>query len=229
MVPMYRFSPRYGHDPGSIKPSQLNDKLISSFCDAVGGATREKAISILQLCNWNIDQAVGCYLDGFSEDDISTAVDMRMIGTRGLPSLMEVDPTEPERLLKKAGEENAAVAILGLASSQVDGKAVEEDSRTESFPDPVAFQDRIILGPRAARTTITITIILADGRSVNIPFRSNQTVRDIRDAIDELTPGSDRNYSLQSMAGVDYMDSNITVHEISAGRSTTLLQIYLNP
>ncbi|XP_010413919.1 PREDICTED: uncharacterized protein LOC104700152 [Camelina sativa] len=211
------------------QPSQLNDKLISSFCDAVGGATREKAISILQLCNWNIDQAVGCYFDGFSEDDISTAIDMRMIVTRGLPSLMDVDPTEPERLLKEAGVENAVVAILGLASSQVDGKAVEEDSSTETFPDPVAVQDRIVLGPRAARTTITITIILADGRSVNIPFRSNQTVRDIRDAIDELTPSNDKDYFLQSMAGVDYMDSNITVHEISAGRSTTLLQIYLNP
>ncbi|XP_019101338.1 PREDICTED: uncharacterized protein LOC104789045 [Camelina sativa] len=199
------------------QPSQLNEKLISSFCDAVGGATREKAIYILQLSNWNIDQAVGCYFDGFD------------IGTRGLPSLMDVDPTEPERLLKEAGEESAAVAILGLASSQVDGKAVEEDSSTETFPDPVAFQDRIVLGPRAGRTTITITIILPDGRSVNIPFRSNQIVRDIRDAIDELTPDNDRDYFLQSMAGVDYMDSNITVHEISAGRSTTLLQIYLNP
>lgn len=116
-----------------------------------------------------------------------------------------------------------------LFCHNIKGKAVEEYSSTETFHDPVAIQDRIIVGPRAGRTTITITIVLADGGSVNIPFRSNQTVRDIRDAIDELTPYNDRDYFLQSMTGVDYMDSNITVHEISTGGSTTLLQIYTNP
>jgi len=96
----------------------------------------------------------------------------------------------------------------------------------ETFPDPVAYQDRIIVGPRAGGTTITLTILLANTRSVNIPFRSNQTVRDIRDAIDELTPDYEKDYILQSMAEVVYMDPDITVHEISTG-STTLLQIYL--
>lgn len=33
---------------------------------------------------------------------------------------MEVDPTKSERSLEEAGKENAAVAILGMASSQVD-------------------------------------------------------------------------------------------------------------
>lgn len=97
----------------------------------------------------------------------------------------------------------------------------------ETFPDHVAYQDRIVVGPQAAGSTITITIILANGRLVNIPFRSNQTVRDIRDAIDELTPDDDKDYFLRSGAEVDYKDPDITVHEISTGGDTTLLQIYL--
>ncbi|CAE6026393.1 unnamed protein product [Arabidopsis arenosa] len=300
-----------------VQLSQFNNERISSFSNVVGGATREEAIDCLKLCNWDVDQAVGFYMDRFSKD-LSMAIAMSSKDNRGLPlpsqsqfqaslgyfkegstsssmevdpteserslqgtgeenhavdgfsehelsaaianslkesrevplpsielpsqsqfqaslgylkegstsSLMEVDPTESERSLEEAGKENAAVAILGMASSQVDGEGVEKDSSMETFPDPVAYQDRIIVGPRAAGTTITITIVLADGRLVNIPFRPNQTVRDIRDAIDELTPDFDKDYILQSGAAVDYMDPDITVHEISTG-DTTLLQIYL--
>ncbi|XP_023639452.1 uncharacterized protein LOC17887927 isoform X1 [Capsella rubella] len=238
--------------------SQL-DELISQFRSVADGASREQAIYTLQICNWDVTQAIGCYMDGFSkdEDDISAAIAMSLEENRGLPlsstglpsqsqfeaslgywnegeigstsSSMGVDSTESERSLEEAGEVNSALAIPGMVSSQVDGKAVEEDSSTETFRDPVDIQDRIILGPRAARTSVTITINLADGRSVDIPFRPNQTVRDIRDAIDELTPEDDRDYFLQSMAGVYYMGPNITVHEISTGRSTTLLQLYYAP
>ncbi|CAL9235334.1 unnamed protein product, partial [Arabidopsis halleri] len=298
--------------------SQSNYERISSFSNVVGGATREEAIDCLKLCNWDVDRAVGFYMDrfskaiamsskdnrglplpsielpsqsqfqaslgyfkegstsslmevdrteserslqeaaeenpvlhGFSEHEMSAEIAMSLKENRELPlpsielpsqsqfqaslgylkegstsSLMEVDPTESERSLEEAGKENAAVAILGMASSQVDGEGVEKDSSMETFPDPVAYQDRIIVGPRAAGTTITISIVLADGRLVNIPFRSNQTVRDIRDAIDELTPDYDKDYILQSGAEVDYMDPDITVHEISTG-DTTLFQMYL--
>ncbi|XP_020873260.1 uncharacterized protein LOC9298937 isoform X1 [Arabidopsis lyrata subsp. lyrata] len=190
-------------------------------------------------------------LHGFSEHEMSAEIAMSLKENRELPlpsielpsqsqfqaslgylkegstsSLMEVDPTKSERSLEEAGKENAAVAILGKASSQVDGEGVEKDSSMETFPDHVAYQDMIVVGPQAAGSTITITIILANGRLVNIPFRSNQTVRDIRDAIDELTPDDDKDYFLRSGAEVDYMDPDITVHEISTG-DTTLLQIYL--
>ncbi|KAG7638296.1 putative UBA-like superfamily protein [Arabidopsis thaliana] len=233
------------------QPSLLKNEWISSFCEAASTATREEAIYCLKVCNWDVHRAIGFYMEDFSEHQTSVAVNMSLKENRKLPlssielpsqsqfeaslgylkegstsSLLEVDPTELKRSLEEAGEENAAVAIPRMTSSQVDGKGIEEDSSMETFPDPVAYQDRIIVGPRAGGTTITLTILLANTRSVNIPFRSNQTVRDIRDAIDELTPDYEKDYILQSMAEVVYMDPDITVHEISTG-STTLLQIYL--
>lgn len=67
------------------QPSQLNNKLISSFCDVVGGATREEAIYYLNLGNCNVDQAVGFYIDGVSEDEMSVAMAMSFTANRGLP------------------------------------------------------------------------------------------------------------------------------------------------
>ncbi|KAF2567290.1 hypothetical protein F2Q68_00024602 [Brassica cretica] len=120
-------------------------------------------------------------------------------------------PTETQKSLEEAGEGDVTVAIPGMVSSQVDGKAVEEGSSTETVPDP-----------------IMITISLADtsGASLELPFRSDQTVRDIRNAIDQRYPNNDRGYFLESGDGLRYMDWNVTVYRVTRGDSTTLLQIY---
>ena len=91
------------------------------------------------------------------------------------------------------------------------GEAVEEGSSTETVPDP-----------------ITVAIRLADGigTTLELPFRSDQTVSDIRNAIDQRYPNNDRGYFLQSGDGVDYMDWNVTVYRVTRGESTTLFQIY---
>lgn len=61
-----------------------------------------------------------------------------------------------------------------------------------------------------------ISIRLADGigTTLELPFRSNQTIRDIRNAIDQRYPDNDRGYVLQSGDGVDYMDWNVTVYRV---------------
>lgn len=84
------------------------------------------------------------------------------------------------------------------------GKAVVDDSSTE---------------------TITVTIVLAKEESVELSFRSDQTVRDIRNAIDERTPDNNRDYYLQTM-DADCRDLNATVGKILKGDSKSLYQIF---
>lgn len=99
----------------------------------------------------------------------------------------------------------------------------------ETFHDPLTIQDRTSVEHQVAPTTITLTIYLHDGGSVipvDIPFRSDQTVRDIRNAIDERTPDNDRDYYLQSVGGEDdCKDMNATVGKICKSGFTTLHQV----
>ncbi|ESQ51891.1 hypothetical protein EUTSA_v10017728mg [Eutrema salsugineum] len=62
-----------------------------------------------------------------------------------------------------------------------------------------------------------------------IPFRSDQTVRDIRNSVEALSPAANnRDYYFKSDTGVEYKDLNTTVHTITSGSrgSTTLHQLY---
>ncbi|ESQ51893.1 hypothetical protein EUTSA_v10017579mg, partial [Eutrema salsugineum] len=228
-----------------------NEQLIRSFQVVAVGTTREVAIAYLEACGWDVDQAVSFCIEGSSVEEAYSASIMSLMKTKdalhslkgSLPSQSQFEascsqigsssssinacPTETQVSREEAGEDKVTVAIPGMGSSHVDGNAVEEVSSTETFPDPFAIQDRTIVGAPTAPTTITVSIVLADdgsGASIDLPFRSNQTVRDIRNAIDERTPENDRDYYLQSMTGVEYKDMDTTVHRINQGGSTILLQ-----
>lgn len=98
----------------------------------------------------------------------------------------------------------------------VKDKDVEEDLGTELSPVPIT-----------TTTTIELEIILDVGGSgiqVWIPFRSDQTVRDIRKRIDWFRPNDKRDYYLKSDTGVEYRDLDTTVHIITSGsRGSTIL------
>ena len=102
------------------------------------------------------------------------------------------------------------------------GKAVEEGSSTEIVPDD--NRDRTTV------ESIMITISLADtsGASLELPFRSDQTVRDIRDRIAWFRPEDKKDYYLKSDTGVEYRDLDTTVHRITSGSfgSKILHQLY---
>ncbi|KAL0666999.1 hypothetical protein Bca4012_029703 [Brassica carinata] len=174
--------------PPESLPDEIKEERIASF-SSMTGETRHVAKVYLEKFMWNLDQAIDYFFE---------------------PS----DPSETQKSLEVAGEGDVTVAIPGMASSQVDGKAVEEGSSTETVPDPFANRDRrTTVETQAAPSTITLTINLADtsGASLELPFRSNQTLRDIRNAIDQRYPDNDRGYVLQSGDGVDYMDWNVTL------------------
>ncbi|EFH55687.1 hypothetical protein ARALYDRAFT_902370 [Arabidopsis lyrata subsp. lyrata] len=238
-----------------IQPEQLPPKIeeqssgsnavkIKDFCDIVG-AHPDVAVAYLDRCKWHVQEAINYFMDegirpttGFSEDVTSNPP----VPLIGLPSqsqfqafrsssssLMNIDPTETEESLRESSDESVTIPNLPMVSSQVNGKAAEEDSSMETFHDPLTIQDRTSVEHQVAPTTITLTIYLHDGGSVipvDIPFRSDQTVRDIRNAIDERTPDNDRDYYLQSVGGEDdCKDMNATVGKICKSGFTTLHQV----
>ncbi|KAL0667000.1 hypothetical protein Bca4012_029704 [Brassica carinata] len=80
-------------------------------------------------------------------------------------------------------------------------------------------------------STVELEIILNDGESgiqVWILFRSDQTVRDIRDRIAWFRPEDKKDYYLKSDTGVEYRDLDTTVHRITSGSfgSKILHQLY---
>ena len=80
-------------------------------------------------------------------------------------------------------------------------------------------------------TTVELEIVLNDGESgvqVWILFRSDQTVRDIRDRIAWFRPEDKKDYYLKSDTGVEYRDLDTTVHRITSGSfgSKILHQLY---
>ncbi|CAF2096003.1 unnamed protein product [Brassica napus] len=173
-------------------PDEIKEELIASFSSTTG-ETRQVAKVYLEQYMWDLRQAVDSFFEHSDSEKQTSALNNR-------------DPQ-----LEEAGEGDVTVAKPGMASSQADGKAVEEGSSTETVPDP-----------------IMITISLADtsGVSLELPFTSDQTVRDIRNAIDQRYPNNDRGYVLESGDGVRYMDWNVTVYRVTRGESTTLFQIY---
>ncbi|XP_048636706.1 uncharacterized protein LOC111215588 [Brassica napus] len=226
--------------------SLKQDELIDIFVDAADGVvTRDIATIYLKASNWNIEQAFSCLVeedkttpvqeDSQEVETGSSSRDLPLPSMGSLPSQSQFEssyvssgPTETQKSLEEAGEGDVTVAVPGMASSQVNDKAVEEGSSAETVPDPFANRDRTTVETQAAPSTIMITIRLADGigTTLELPFRSNQTISDIRNAIDQRYPDNDRGYNLQSMDGVDYMDWNVTVYRVTRHDSRTLMQIY---
>ncbi|CAN6849967.1 unnamed protein product [Brassica oleracea] len=121
-----------------------------------------------------------------------------------LPSQSQFDdsyvssgPTETQKSLEEGGEGDFTVAIPGMASSQVDvcnPSLPLEGSSAETVLDPFANRDRrTTVETQTAPSTIMISIRLADGigTALELPFRSNLTIRDIRNAIDQRYPDND--------------------------------------
>lgn len=84
--------------------------------------------------------------------------------------------------------------VILICQKKLKGKAVEEDS---------------------SKKTITIEIIFSDFTAVEIPFRPDQTVRDIRNAIEVRRPDISGDYYFFSKGAVEYRDLNTSVHKIS--------------
>ncbi|XP_013637642.1 PREDICTED: uncharacterized protein LOC106343062 [Brassica oleracea var. oleracea] len=231
----------------STVPFQLAQKRINHFHDVVSAASSKAVIDCLNDCKGDVDAAIlyfddvyskknstECLPHGVKEARIASFSSMtratRQVAQAYLEKYMwdldqaidyffEPSDSETQKSLEEAGEGDVTVAKPGMASSQVDGKAVEEGSSTETVPDD--NRDRTTV------ESIMITISLADtsGASLELPFRSDQTVRDIRNAIDQRYPNNDRGYVLESGDGLRYMDWNVTVYRVTRGESTTLLQI----
>ncbi|CAN7010127.1 unnamed protein product [Brassica oleracea var. botrytis] len=231
----------------STVPFQLAQKRINHFHDVVSAASSKAVIDCLNDCKGDVDAAIlyfddvyskknstECLPHGVKEARIASFSSMtratRQVAQAYLEKYMwdldqaidyffEPSDSETQKSLEEAGEGDVTVAKPGMASSQVDGKAVEEGSSTETVPDD--NRDRTTV------ESIMITISLADtsGASLELPFRSDQTVRDIRNAIDQRYPNNDRGYVLESGDGLRYMDWNVTVYRVTRGESTTLFQI----
>ncbi|KAG7638298.1 UBA-like superfamily [Arabidopsis thaliana x Arabidopsis arenosa] len=231
-----------------IQPEQLplnKEEIIKQFCEIVG-LHPDVAVAYLERCQWSLQVAIDYFMnEAYFTEDVTSNPPLPLIGLpsqsqfqasgSSFSSLTNIDPTD------------FTVANLPMASSQVDQPryisldglsldvaffVVEEDLSTETFLDPQAIQGWTSVGHEAAPTTITLTIYLDDGGSVTpvyIPFRSDQTVRDIRNAIDELTPANNRYYDLRSVGGEDdCRDMNATVGKICKSGSTTLHQVFHN-
>uniref|UniRef100_M4CIP9 CCHC-type domain-containing protein n=1 Tax=Brassica campestris TaxID=3711 RepID=M4CIP9_BRACM len=139
-----------------------------------------------------------------SHRSISRITNMGLIENRdpplpsmgSLPSQSQFDdsyvssgPTETQKSLEEGGEGDFTVAIPGMVSSQVD-----EGSSAETVLDPFANRDRrTTVETQTAPSTIMISIRLADGigTALELFFRSNQTIRDICNAIDQRYPDND--------------------------------------
>ncbi|KAJ4891511.1 ubiquitin-associated (UBA)/TS-N domain-containing protein-related [Raphanus sativus] len=222
------------------------DVLIDLFVEAADGEiTKDVAEIYLKFNNWEIDKAFSCLMAEQNPTQVQAPQEGGETGSSssdpplpsmGLPSQSQFEssyvssgPTETQRSLEEAGGEgDVTVAVPGMTSSQIHGKAAEEGSSTETVPVPFANQDSTTVETQTAPSTIVMTIHLSHkpGTLLELPFRSDQTVRDIHNAIDQRYPDIDRGYVLRSMDGEDYMDWDITVYRVSTGDSTFLLQVY---
>lgn len=98
----------------------------------------------------------------------------------------------------------------------------DKDVEEELSPAPITT---------TTTSTVELEIILDDGESgvqVWILFRSDQTVRDIRNRIAWFRPEDKKDYYLKSDTGVEYRDLDTTVHRITSGSfgSKILHQLY---
>ncbi|XP_023639515.1 uncharacterized protein LOC17887727 [Capsella rubella] len=198
--------------------SELRAENIKSFCD-VTNAPPEVAEVYLGQCKWRVQDAINSFMDECFGNSNTQRISMGQSSSKSQfqasksssSSFMNVDPTETEgSILKKASDEGVPVAIPPLASSQVDvklkGKAVEEDSRTD---------------------TITINFTFHDGTEANLPFRLDQTVRDIHSAIEARRPYDRSDFFLMSKSSDDCKGANMDtpVAKFCKG-STSFMQVY---
>ncbi|CAN8315810.1 unnamed protein product [Cochlearia groenlandica] len=174
---------------------QVEVESLESFREVAPEATTEEALKCLTDHRWNVAEAILSYY------------------------------------AKKSNEKD----IHGTARpSQVDqnlkGNADDKDASMELYNVPITTQDSMIVGPRSARNTTVFTISLLDDDGytlipIEIPFRPDQTVGDIRDALEDFREEK-RDYYFVSDNGEVYSDPNITVQTILADGYTTLRQLY---
>ncbi|KAG2289234.1 hypothetical protein Bca52824_048838 [Brassica carinata] len=112
-------------------------------------------------------------------------------------------------------------------STEADGTPSAEE---ENGKDKDVVEEELSPVP-ITTSTVELEIILNDGESgiqVWILFRSDQTVRDIRDRIAWFRPEDKKDYYLKSDTGVEYRDLDTTVHRITSGSfgSKILHQLY---
>ncbi|WZY92576.1 hypothetical protein YC2023_064905 [Brassica napus] len=199
------------------QPSQWKDELINSFVELADGVvTRDVATVYLTLSNWNIEKAFSCLLEETSQVQAS----------HGSPNKNYLEEDETGSSSSSSNADSTDTGNATVASSQADDSLKEnvkdEDVEEELSPAPITT---------TTTSTVELEIILDDGESgvqVWIIFRSDQTVRDIRNRIAWFRPEDKRDYYLKSDTGVEYRDLDTTVHSITSGcrGSTILNQMY---
>ncbi|CAN6833608.1 unnamed protein product [Brassica oleracea] len=192
--------------------SQWKDELIHSFLELADGVTREVATVYLTLSNWNVEEAFSFLLEESSQ----------VLASHGSPNknYSEEDETGSSSSSSKADSTDTGNATV--ASSQADENVKDKDVEEELSPAPITT---------TTTSTVELEIILDNGESgvqVWILFRSDQTVRDIRNRIAWFRPEDKRDYYLKSDTGVEYRDLDTAVHSITSGSrgSTILHQMY---
>ncbi|KAF3555888.1 hypothetical protein F2Q69_00011417 [Brassica cretica] len=192
------------------QPSQWKDELIHSFLELADGVvTRDVATVHLTLSNWNVEEAFSFLLEETSQVQAS----------HGSPNKNYSEEDETGSSSSSSNAESTDTGNATVASSQADENVKDKDVEEELSPAPITT------------TTVELEVILDDGESgvqVWIFFRSDQTVRDIRNRIAWFRPADKRDYYLKSDTGVEYRDLDTAVHSITSGSrgSTILHQMY---
>ncbi|CAN6996460.1 unnamed protein product [Brassica rapa subsp. trilocularis] len=197
----------------SEQPSRWKDELINSFVELADGVvTRDVATVYLTLSNWNVEKAFSCLLEETSQVQAS----------HGSPNKNYLEEDETGSSSSSSNADSTDTGNATVASSLADENVKDEDVEEELSPAPITT---------TTTSTVELEIILDDGESgvqVWIIFRSDQTVRDIRNRIAWFRPEDKRDYYLKSDTGVEYRDLDTTVHSITSGSrgSTILHQMY---
>ncbi|CAA7049461.1 unnamed protein product [Microthlaspi erraticum] len=208
------------------QPSQSNDDKIKQFLEVTGVGTRDEAVLCLNHKFWNIQSATDFFYKErhhlYAEDALMhQAIEMSLTeDNRGLPR----STTERGRSSGEAGEGNVTVAVPGTASSQVNKSAQLFDVPIDTVP--IGTKAGRTVRPRAGRivTTTELPVRLADASAIIV--RSGQTVRDIRNAIEDRNPQGNIYYYLECIhSGKAYADLDTTVDEILSDGATELIQV----
>uniref|UniRef100_M4CMU5 Uncharacterized protein n=1 Tax=Brassica campestris TaxID=3711 RepID=M4CMU5_BRACM len=212
---------RIGSPPSaSTPPLELKPESIKRFRNVVSDASSQAVIDCLNDCKGNAEHAIQYFYDVYSlknetppeslPDEIKEELMASFSSTTG-------EIRQVAKVYLEQYEWNLVVAVDSFF------KHSDSDKQTSALnnrgpPLPTETQKSLEEAGEGDADGI--------GTTLELPFRSNQTISDIRNAIDQRYPDNDRGYNLQSMDGVDYMDWNVTVYRVTRHDSRTLMQIY---